>query len=306
MNRNAKMAFTKIQGSVSSYRAATVEILSNFKKADETARRDSEQYKNEKERYAESHAALVASTMQRLDEARAKLSENIQSEIGTLRGELRDHLIARPNPIFTEMLKSYRNFNLKPTKTELAALLELNSGNALGLRLLNSTLEAVDSQFRIDCATAEGFEKDLDRLAGLAEQATAYSPVELHHEICRVYDGTPRLRNGRNMGETWDSPALSARRVFFESSISGLSDMEKRWSMETVPSVKQIENYKPTKDEDGTEVSAAEQYIADREATADAAAVVKADTSASRGRAIGQQRAQELNKAAETLARYTR
>lgn len=295
MNRNAKNSFMKISGAISAYKAATVEILTRYRDADERAKRDAAQYKDEDQRYQEAKAALVAGARQELDAARARMGEIIKAEVDNLRGVLKDHVIIRPNPVFTDVLKSYTDFDLQPTETEIKAMLELSGGAALGLKMMNAALEKVHSDYRIEYTDVTAFERDIAYLAGLAERALCYAPEGCHHEICQLYADSPRLRNGIDLGEKWSSTSLITQKMIFESAVDGLDAMSERWSAETVPSIKQLEDFY----KDNEDATAAEQFIADREAVADAATVTTTPD-ITKARQMGHDRA-EANRAARDV-----
>ena len=299
MNRKAKISFTRIEGAATAYRAAVVEILTAYREKIARAKTDATQYKDELTRYAEAKASIVSDTRRRLDEARSKLTETVKGEIETLRGLLHEHVSIRPTSIFSDTLKSYADFDLQPTETEIAALLKLNGGASLGLRALNSVLKKVQSPFRVDYTRTDQFERDLADLDKLGEQAACYAPLELYHEIIELYANTPNLRNGIDVGDKWGSVSLMVQSQLFESAIDDLRAMSERWSAEVVPSVTRLKDYKDTEN-----ASAAEQFIADREAVTNAAKVSKdADGEIAAAR-IAEERAKADRRAAEILNLY--
>ena len=296
MNRNAKTAFTTIQGAATAYRAAVAEILVKYRDADERAKLDAAKYKDEQTIYAEKHSALVADARQQLDAARDKLGEIVKGEVDTLRGVLKDHVCIRPGNLFSDALRCYVDYDLQPTATEIEAMMELNGGTMLGLRMMNAALEKVHSDFRIEYTDATAFERDISNLCGLAERALCYAPEGCHHEICQLYADSPRLRGGFDLGEKWSSTSLITQKMIFESAVDGLDAMSERWSAETVPSIKQLEDFY----KDNEDATAAEQFIADREAVADAATVTTTpDITKAR------QMAQINTKAREILSAYS-
>lgn len=305
MNRNAKNSFMKISGAISAYRSATVETLTRYRDADERAKLDAAKYKDEQTIYAEKHSALVADARRDLALARTKLGENIDAEIDALRGMLREHIAIRPGSIFTDTLRCYADFDLQPTETELSALLELNGGTTLGLQMLNKTLEKVNSPYRIEFSNATDYEKDLAALEGLIELSVCYAPVELHSLNCDIYTDEPRYRGGVDTGEKWGNTSLIIRSTMFESAAENVGAMAERWTAEVVPSVKQIKSYKPVKDDNGEEISAEDQFNADREATAKAATVTTAPD-VSKARQMGHDRAQADAKAREIVSAFAK
>lgn len=299
MNRKAKISFTRIEGAATAYRAAVVEILTAYREKDARAKADAAAYKDEDQRYAEAKAAIVTDTRRQLDNARAKLTETVKGEVDALRGLLREHVSIRPTGLFGDALKFYGDYGLQPTETEIAALLELNGGASLGLRALSAVLEKVQSPLRIEYTTTDQFERDLADLGKLGEWAACYAPLQLHHEICQLYVNTPNLRNGIDVGDKWGSVSLMVQSQLFESAIDDLRAMSERWSTETVPSITQLKDYK-----NGEDASAAELFIADREAVTNAAKVSKDADGESIAARIAQEQARADKRAAEILNLY--
>lgn len=244
MNRNAKNALEKISGGASAYRNEVAKVLGDFNVKEQRAREDSRQYKDEDSRYAASLAELTAATRAELAEKRTAFSNTVASEIETLQKEVRALALERPNPAFTDMLRAFADFNIMPTKTQIESLMQMNSGNILGNTMLNACLEKTGSRYRIESADFATLEHDIDALGRLADLAECYAPTENHSELCKVFKDTPRLRNGRNVGTTWDSVQLVTQRAFFESAVKDIDTMSARWS-DTAPSVVQLEQYQP-------------------------------------------------------------
>lgn len=294
MNRKNKTSFDRIQGAVSSYQSSVKETLFRFRQADAQAKVDAEQYKDSETRYKAQRDELVNTARNSIESAKALFSKNVKTEIGELRKELGSHTMNRPSPALLDNLRTFKDFNMQPTQTDIAALLEMAAGNTLGIRAINSVLEATKSPLRIDFPTVEDFEKDLTALEKLTDESAVWTPIDFHHEACAIYGGQPRPNYP---GYTWDNISLTIGRATYESQLKGLSDMSKRWTDDVIPSIKDYQD-----SEDG---SAAEQYQADRRSTGasakiepnKAAAVEHAET-------LARQRAEADNRAREVLSHY--
>lgn len=297
MNRKNKSSFDRIQGAVSSYQGSVKEALFRFRQADAQAKEDSKQYVDAEGRYQAQRDELVKTARNNIESAKELFSKTVKTEIGELRKELGGHTMNRPSPALLDNLRTFKDFNMQPTQTDIAALLEMAAGNTLGIRAINSVLEATKSPLRIDFPTVADFEKDLTALEKLTDENTIWTPISFHHEACTIFGSQPRPNYP---GYTWDNISLTIARATYESQLKGLSDMSKRWTDDVIPSIAQAKDYQDS--EDG---SAGEQYQADRRSTGasakiepnKAAAVEHAET-------LARQRAEADNRAREVLSHY--
>lgn len=228
MNRNCKNSFDTIIGSASAYRSAIAKVLNDFSVKEQQARADASQYKDEDGRYKQSLARLTAEVDAQLAENRTGFVRDVTDSVESLKKELHSLALERPNPIYADMLRNYGDFGVKPTLTEIEALLEVNAGCLAGVPMLNSVLARVGSDFHIDGCDIAALEKDVENLSRLGELAEHYAPVENHSQICKVYAGTPRLgANGADTGAVWDSVSLIMARAAFESAVESVGAMSR-------------------------------------------------------------------------------
>lgn len=299
MNRKTKNSFDRIQGAVSSYQTTVQEALLRFRQADAQAKEDAEQYKDSETRYQARRDELVSAARQSIETAKELFSKTVRAEIGELRTELASHTMNRPSPALLDNLRTFRDFNLQPTRTDISALLEMAQGNTLGIRAINSVLEATKSPLRIASPTVEDFEKDLTALEKLTDENTVWTPISNHHEACAVYGGQPRPNYP---GSTWGNTSLTIARAAFESQLKGLSDMCQRWTNDVTPSVTQAKELYSDSDKNGT---AAEQYLSDRAATGASAKVEPSESTAvEQAAAMARQRAEADANAREVLSMF--
>ena len=92
---------------------------------------------------------------------------------------------------------------------------------------------------------------------------------------------------------------MTIARAAYESQLKGLSDMSGRWVNDIIPSIAQVkELYKDSED-------AAEQYIADRQATGASATVEPNKAEAiEHAETMARQRTEADNRAREVLSNY--
>ena len=296
MNRKNKNSFERIQGAVSSYQSSVTEALLHFRQADAQAKEDSKQYVDAEGRYQAQRTELVNTARQSIESAKELFNKTVKTEIGELSRELGSHTMNRPSPALLDNLRTFRDFNLQPSKSDISALLEMAGGNTLGLRAINSVLKATKSPLRVDFPDTETFEKDLEALEKLTDESAVWTPIDFHHEGCAIYGGQPRPNYP---GSTWGNTSLTIARAAYESQLKGLSDMSGRWVNDIIPSIAQVkELYKDSED-------AAEQYIADRQATGASATVEPNKAEAiEHAETMARQRTEADNRAREVLSNY--
>ena len=296
MNRKNKNSFERIQGAVSSYQSSVKEALFRFRQADTQAKEDSKQYVDAEGRYQAQRTELVNTARQSIESAKELFNKTVKTEIGELSRELGSHTMNRPSPALLDNLRTFRDFNLQPSKSDISALLEMAGGNTLGLRAINSVLKATKSPLRVVFPDTETFEKDLEALEKLTDESAVWTPIDFHHEACAVYGGQPRPNYP---GSTWGNTSLTIARAAYESQLKGLSDMSGRWVNDIIPSIAQVkELYKDSED-------AAEQYIADRQATGASATVEPNKAEAiEHAETMARQRAEADNRAREVIGHY--
>ena len=296
MNRKNKNSFERIQGAVSSYQSSVKEALFRFRQADTQAKEDSKQYVDAEGRYQAQRTELVNTARQSIESAKELFNKTVKTEIGELSRELGSHTMNRPSPALLDNLRTFRDFNLQPSKSDISALLEMAGGNTLGLRAINSVLKATKSPLRVVFPDTETFEKDLEALEKLTDESAVWTPIDFHHEGCAIYGGQPRPNYP---GSTWGNTSLTIARAAYESQLKGLSDMSGRWVNDIIPSIAQVkELYKDSED-------AAEQYLADRQATGASATVEPNKAEAiEHAETMARQRAEADNRAREVLSNY--
>ena len=298
MNRKTQASFNQIQAAVAAFQSNVQAALSRYRQEEAQARADAEQFKDSEGRYVAQKAALVANARNAITRAQASLKSAVQPEIEALRKELHEHTMNRPAPALLDTLRTFRDFNLQPSRTDLDSMLEIAAGNTLALRAINSVLEATKSPLHVDFPDTGTFEKDLDALEKLTAES-AWTPTDYHHEACTLYGGQPRANRP---GYIWDSTSLIVARSAFESQLNAILEMSKRWTDDVIPSITQVKTGLYADNESG---SVAEQYLADREATGAGAKVEPSQAAAiEAARTMGQKRAEADNNAREALGHY--
>lgn len=297
MNQKTKSSFDHIQDAASAFQTSVAEALFRFRKADAQAKEDAEQYKDSETRYLAQRDELVNNARNSIETAKTHFSKIVKTEIEELRKELESHTMNRPSPALLDNLRTFKDFAIQPTHSDIAGLMEMAAGNTLALRAINSVLETTKSPLRIDFPAVEDFENDLTVLEKLTDERTFWTPIDFHHEACEVLGGQPRQNYP---GYTWGNTSLTIARATYESQIKGLSDMSKRWAFDVIPSLAQVNLYEDTDD-----TSAVEQYLADRQSTG---ASAKVEPNKSEGvvyaKTLARQHTEADNRAREILSHF--
>lgn len=283
MNRNIPKFFANIEGAASAYRASIVNSLKVYRSNMNTAMQDAVRYKNEDEVIRESKATQKATALSAIAADEKKFTDVVRENIKSLHNELMQSLTQQPNATIIQNLRLVKDFNLQLSKTEIELFVEQIAGNLLSLRCLDATLEATNSPFRVKFTEVSQFESDLTRLETLAKGGLAYSPSELHHEACQIWDDLTSVE-------------LILRRQTFESRIKELSQMSQRWAESVKPTVIDKTDYEGEQD-------VAKQIVEDLQMKG-AAELKAADRSEEYGRQNGQKRAAEDVRAEAALTAY--
>lgn len=299
MNLSTNKSFRNIKGAISAYQTSITDTLNRYKTNVGRATEESKQYKNESGYLAGKKVIYAETARAEIESARETLKSTMQSEVDSLKAELADHLMMRPNDAFLDSLKVYRDYQLVPGRAEVEGLVKLNGGAALGYRCLNKVLEDTDSRLRVSVPDIADYETDISLLERIST-APLWSTTENYPELVSVFNGTQR--ENAATGITWDRTGLLISRNDFDSKINKLADMESRWSATVTPSLKTIELYE---EKDGK--TPTEQYAEDIKAVSDGAGIEHSEgETVQQGRTMGEERAATDARSAEILSLYTR
>lgn len=273
MNRAVRNTFDDIKKTADSYKDTVLLAMKDYRAAQARAKVDSEPYKDAEERYKALCDVAARTARNTIKSAEKEFNSSMTAAVADLRKNLSDHLKAKADPDFWSNLRVYRSFAIVPSRSEIDFLLIDACGNTLALAALDSTLRGMKSPYRIDYKTAEMFDTDLDALEHFA-RLTKWSPIEYHTEACAIWKDEPKVfQNDRGeffeTGDKISSTSLILSRSAFESSLKQIDGIAESWVNSTIPAVRQVKDYTDSA-ENG---SAAEQYIADREATAESVEV---------------------------------
>lgn len=220
-------------------------------------------YKNEQQ-YIEQHGAALASTARKeIEEAEREFSDTLMNEIvSELRTEVVAHLTAKPDKELMQTLSFYREFGITMTKDEAKALAYDCSGNYLALRALAAVADK--SGVKVSFPNVAEYIKTADRLERLAQLPLMVCPSDYLHEGVELYPDKPLRRgDGSVYGSAGrpDSVTLLGANAAFDSAVKELERVGEALDTATVP---EIGEYQPVQNDDGTEISAAQQQSEDK------------------------------------------
>lgn len=311
MNRYISDTFSDIKKAEASYRQSVETALLEYRQTvakvtdEATAFKDEAAYISGKKAVAAQKARNEIQLAENVFTVDAKIAAN------SLRDDLHQHLTTRPSAAFLDALRLYYDFDLCPTHAEIEALMSQNSGNTLGYRALNRTLEKTGAEYRIDAPDSTAYEADLAVLERLANGNLMFVPEGFLHEASEVYTGEKQLQmrddgSTYDAGRRWDTTGIMLATHSFNEQTGAIDAMADRWSNTVIPSLKHISSYQDTQDpETGETVTAAQQMVEDIKATANAPEIVKSEQPAVElARKMGTTKAAAHEKAAEAVDHF--
>lgn len=265
MNEFVKDKFKNITAAASGLNSEIARICANFRDAKTRAA----VLKDEEAAIANARNIAVKA----IRVAQADFRALANSEIAALKADISRALLLRPNTVLVEEVRLYTDFGLKPTRTEVEALRDLNGANFLGCRLINAMLKKNDADWRLNTSDVADFEKDMKDLDAWANADSLTVPADFRGELVEIMTGEPhlqRIADGSLMvlGFRWDAADVTICSEGFRAMVSNLDKMSERWSTDTVPTIFSPELYP-----DG-----AEQFVDALQKTGKNAAVATAQT----------------------------
>lgn len=235
-------SFTALQASADAFKNAVTIALEQFQTADNLAKQQSRAFKDENGRYESARSAAASTTRATVGMLERSFTDTVKSEAGTLRNELKSLTQTEPAPELLNALRTYRDYHVQPSRTELDHLLELANNSPLALQAIQNVLKDVDSPFSLDFVTVAEREKDLVFLDKLSQGGFHWSPENAHSQACRVWETEPIPgQPGRN----FDNTSLILARSAFEDNLKTLAGMVPRWTENAAPQVVEKPSFDP-------------------------------------------------------------
>lgn len=308
MNKYTKTSFENIQKSAKDYQHATTSALYKFRQTMERAEQNKGKFKDEAAYMEQERKTASATARQSIKMAENIFTGEVQAEIDSLRKDLAGHLVTAPSQKFLDALGVYDRFNLRPSKAEITAMLEHAAGNSLSLRALNSVLERVGSEYKITAPGAADYEADIAALEYLAAGNLMAVEHDYWGEATKAYQGEKRLTRRKDNsfydgGYRWDNLSVMLAAQDFSSRIDKLPDMATRWDDNVLPTIFKADVYTGYVNENGEDVTGAQEFVDDYHSTAQAAQIEHSDVPVEMIRHIKEQ-GEVAAKAQETIKAY--
>lgn len=187
----ARPIFKRLLDAMETYAQNVTATAAKFREDYEGAKKYASVYKDEKHILADRRTKLAAKAREEITRQGAELGEVAAQCAQELNDCVQDHL-RHPVPAATEkLLNLYSRYHLQLSKSEVEALLTVNGGHVLGLRLINAMLKENKAPYKVDFIPLETYEKDISDLAQfamMAEYEPAF-PVDYLHEAVLIFGG---------------------------------------------------------------------------------------------------------------------
>lgn len=271
MNRANKLTIDLLKASNEKYREAVKQICSLFLKQKSNAKDYASKFKSEDDVFRDSMRTIIKDCREKLHAAQKELAEIYEKQAVKLEDSVQEALMHALNVGFVQRLDFYRNTGMKPTKSEIEALIALADNHMTALAGINVVLENNGCNFRVKHTTVASLEKDLESLHNFAKlppyattteqaeilteilgesgrrtivtsnQALGYTKPGHRFETDAIDAGVPvrHLVNGRivDNGQVYTFQSLNAEAFQFGEMENRLSEMQSRWSGVTTPAI---------------------------------------------------------------------
>ena len=274
MNRDVEKRFRTINGAIATYCGICRENYKKYLSEIETAKNESEKYKDSEGEYKRRADAAAETARAAILNARKTLGEVLNNEADALNDEIRARLMANPAPGFFDRLHTFVDFGLTPSRAEAEALLALSFGAPLAIRALDKVL--ADTKSGLTVTDSGDFERDLATIRKMGREDSIFAPFDLPG-CGGVWKGQPRyvpdaVGGVYQNGSKWDSTSTVIANQQFESRAKSIREMGDRWAKSFQPRIEQLDQYRD-REKDGETVTAAEQFVSDLKDTANSASV---------------------------------
>lgn len=235
MNSRNKAIINGIITACHQYRNRTEGIFIDYSQRKEAARAASRAYKDEEQRFEAERRQLAEETRSKLKSAADSFAKEITTAKQQLKTEFERHLAQPCNGEALNRIRTLKDFGLLPTKSEVETLLHQINGNHIGLAALEKTLAENKSPFTVRFKSVSDFEKDLETVGFLAENAYGFSTLDCHSSACSVFRDVPIERHRADgtvfsTGEVWSTIPLTMRRAMFTDAVKKIEGMVDSWS----------------------------------------------------------------------------
>lgn len=245
MNRINLMIFQLIKEKAEHLREQTDNALEKYQREMNQAREKATVYKNEGQFIQAQKDILSGIARSEIVKAQRAFGADIERYCETLQDQLSEHVSEPINGAFRDQLGTIAQFGIKPSETQIRALLKQNGGNSLGIQALSKVLTDVGSRYKITSRAMEEYEADLRTIRQLAVQPISYNIMTYHHEAIEVLGGVPVVQT-RDDGSTYttaqsfDNDSLLAATALFNIGLDKVNGMAKSWAADLSITTKDV------------------------------------------------------------------
>lgn len=251
-----KDVLSGIESAIEQHNSSVTATMEEYRKGVSAAKREAAAYKDEAAELAKRKASLIAAARHRIKVADERLAGAVNAAVPKLKEEMSGYLSKPANPELLAQLKTYMDFGLKMTRTELDAHILAAEGNYTALRVIQRV--AADSGFTV--TIPEGFEEDSATIAKLGRVPSMWCPSDYLSEGMEVLPDIPHFGDNGTVlysANRPDSIYLLIQAGAFNSAHRELANISEKWGTAFVPSISEM---KPVKDtETGEVISTPEQ-----------------------------------------------
>lgn len=253
MNKKIEQIFKDAERAICTYQSSVADAFREYREAVATATEDYNETK-----LVAAKAAYAANARNKIKNADATLSNAVKGTcIPKLRNTLAEHVTERTDPEFISMLRGFKDFEIPLSRLELDCFVLAAGGNYSALRMLSAV--AKHSGYTVSVPPIEDYEKDIAMLDQIAHVPIMYAPNEYLHEALELLPDVPVFRQDGSVAYTNGRPSSSyilVRSMDIQNAAKKLKDISTRWSQDFIPAINEL---KPAKADDGTEISPEQQ-----------------------------------------------
>ena len=236
MNKLNVTVFKLIVNAAETFRTRVNSALLEYREEMDKARTYAAQFKDEENILSGQRKLLTSTAQEKIRKAQRMLAADLERFTDQLQDQLENHVSEPIDAGFRDQLLTIDQFGLKPSRTQIEALLKANNGNAIGIEALSKVLTDVASPYRISFRSIEEYEGDLQKIRSLMVDPITYDidDEKLHHEAVEVLSGLEKMFIGEDgkqytTGVRWDSVALLTARHAFDSAVEDVKKMQQSW-----------------------------------------------------------------------------
>ena len=296
--------FDAIEQSLTDYRAEVKSVYDSFSQERDRAKRDAEQFKDEKTRYDAMIATAKKTASAACTAADKRLADKVNGVYAPmLKDALTYYITANPDPAFIQAVKLYQEFDLDLKPDELDGLIEASQGNYMALKVLAAVAEK--KGYTMSVPSVDEFEKKVESLQRYANGYTMFIPQNCGALAREIFDSMRPLinRDGHTyMGtQPLDSLYIATSEASFNSTLNGAKEFADAWKGAIVPP---LSSFKKQYDSDFNEITPEQQRAEAMKAATKHVTYDRQDQSVEMAHQIGQQRADANEEAARVMEHY--